>query len=98
MSEPDDTVEIPAVTEAVADAIADGDDGPPCGSPDAITSLWVTYQLKSLTHIDRVGTAVPGTSLPKRSTYRRTQTLPRSSYKTVSCRPPSARTGRQRFW
>ena len=53
MSEPDDTVEIPAVTEAVADAIADGDDGPPCGSPDAITSLWVTYQLKSLTHIDR---------------------------------------------
>jgi hypothetical protein len=53
MSEPDDTVEIPAVTQAVADAIADGDDGPPCGSPDAITSLWVTYEVKGLTRIDR---------------------------------------------
>jgi hypothetical protein len=51
--EPDDTVEIPAVAEAVADAIADGDDGPPCGSPEAITSLWVSYTLKGLTHIDR---------------------------------------------
>jgi hypothetical protein len=53
MSQPDDTVEIPAITEAVADAIADGDDGPPCGSPDAITSLWVSYTFKGLTHIDR---------------------------------------------
>jgi hypothetical protein len=53
MSEPDDTVEIAAVTEAVADAIADGDDGPLCGSPEAITSLWVSYTFKGLTHIDR---------------------------------------------
>jgi hypothetical protein len=51
--EPDDTVEIPAVTEAVADAIADGDDGPPCGAPEAIVSLWVSYTFKGLTHIDR---------------------------------------------
>ena len=51
--EPDDIVEIPAVTEAVADAIADGDDGPPCGSPEAIVTIWVSYSFKSLTHIDR---------------------------------------------
>jgi hypothetical protein len=45
--------EIPAVTGAVADAIADSDYGPPCGTPDAITTLWVSYRFKGLNHIDR---------------------------------------------
>lgn len=41
--EPDDTVPIPAITDAVAGAIADADDGPPCGEPAAITDIWVSY-------------------------------------------------------
>ena len=51
--QPDDTVEIPAVAGAVADAVADGDDGVPCGAPEAITTIWVSYRFKGLLHIDR---------------------------------------------
>jgi hypothetical protein len=41
------------VTEAVADAIADADAGPRCGTPEAIVTVWTSYQLQGLTHINR---------------------------------------------
>jgi hypothetical protein len=43
----------PAITDAVADAIADGDDGPLCGTAEAVTTIWVGYLLNGMTHIDR---------------------------------------------
>jgi hypothetical protein len=48
----DATVEIPAITDALADAIVDADDGPPCGSAEAVTNIWVGYLLQGMMHVN----------------------------------------------